>query len=156
MPSQTYAPSTQRKVSSGENVSTILRIDAGCSYLVLVWSHAEVLDSLSRVLWSSEEKGVASSWSSQRQLIKSQSLTTSSDNASTGCSSESESSNAELGDGQETVVISDGANNHNGLVVGLLGGVADDSGYRDRRSVNAGHKESAKNNLVEGGVGSAY
>lgn len=84
---------------------------------MLVGTETEVLESFSGVLWSAEEKGVASSWGTLSQLIQSQSLTTSCKNASTGGSGEAESSNAELWDGQETVVISDGTNDDNGLVV---------------------------------------
>jgi len=123
---------------------------------VLVGTKAKVLDGLSGVLGTSEEKGIASSRSSERQLIQSQSLSTCGKNASTSSCSESESSNAELGDGQETVVISDGANNNNGLVIGLLGGVRNNSRDGDGRSVDAGHEKSAENDLVEGGLGAAW
>jgi hypothetical protein len=50
-------------------------------------------------------------------LIQSQSLTSGSNNASTGSGGESESGNTELGDGQEAVVIGDSANDDNSLVV---------------------------------------
>lgn len=108
-----------------------------------------MLDSLSRVLGTSEEEGVASSRSSKGQLIEGQDLSTSSDDARTGGSSNAEGRNAKLGDSQETVVISDGADNHDGLVVRLLGGVGDDSGDRNRGSVDAGHKQAAEDDLVE-------
>jgi len=86
-------------------------------FLVLVRTETEMLDCLSGVLWSTEEKSVASSWGTLSQLIQSQSLTTSCKDASTGGSGEAESSNAELWDGQETVVIGDGTDNDNSLVV---------------------------------------
>lgn len=108
-----------------------------------------MLDGLSGVLGTSEEEGVASSRSTESQLIESQDLSTSSDDARTSSSSEAESRNAELGDGQQTVVIGNGANNYDGLVVGLLGGVRNDSGDRDRGSVDAGHKQAAEDDLVE-------
>jgi hypothetical protein len=126
------------------------------SYLVLVWAEAEVLDCLTGVLWSSEEQGVASSRSAESQLIQSQSLSSSSDDASTSSSSESESGNAELGDGQEAVVIGDGANDYNSALVILTGFVGNNSRDGDRGSVDAGHEESAENDLVERRVGSAY
>ncbi len=107
-------------MASVEIVSSISNIDHGPSYLMLVGSEAEVLNSLSGVLGSSEKESVASSGSSKGQLIQSQSLTSGSNNASTGSGSESESGDTELGDGQETVVIGNGANDDNGLVVGLL------------------------------------
>jgi len=109
-----------------------------------------VLDSLSGVLWSSEKESVASGRSPQGQLIQSQSLPTSRENACTSGCGESESGNAELGNSQETVVIGDCANNDNGLVVGLFGSVRNNSGDRDGWTIDAGHEESAENDLVEG------
>jgi hypothetical protein len=84
---------------------------------VLVWSEAEVLDSFSGVLGASEKQGVASSRSPESQLVQSQDLSSSSFNAGTSSSRESESGNTELGNLQEAVVISDSANNHDSLVV---------------------------------------
>jgi len=123
---------------------------------MLVGSEAEVLNSLSGVLGSSEKECVASSRSSKGQLIQSQSLTSGSNNAGTGSGSESESGYTELGDGQETVVIGNGANDDNGLVVGLLGGVRDDSRDGNGRSVDARHKKTAQDDLIEGRVGPAW
>jgi len=73
-------------------------------------------------------------------LIQSQSLSTSSENAGTSSGSESESSNAELRNGQETVVIGNSANDDHSLVVGFFGYVGNDSGDRYGRSVDARHK----------------
>jgi hypothetical protein len=119
---------------------------------VLVGSEAKVLDGFSGVLWSSEEEGVASGWGTESQLVQSQNFTTSSKDASTGGSSETEGSNADLGNGQETVVIGDSANNDDGSLL-LLSRLGSDSGDRDGRSVDTGHKESSQNDLVEGGIG---
>lgn len=116
---------------------------------MLVGTKAKVLDSLSGVLGTSEEEGVASGRGTESQLIESQNLPTSSNNTRTGGSSEAEGCNAELWNCQETVVIGDSANNDDGLVVRLLRGVRDDSGDRNWRSVDAGHKKAAEHNLVE-------
>jgi len=56
--------------------------------LVLVWSETEMLDSLSSVLWSTEEEGVGSGWGSQCELIESEGLTTGSENSGAGSSGE--------------------------------------------------------------------
>ena len=117
---------------------------------MLVWSETEMLDGLSGVLGSSKEKGVASSWGSQCQLIQSQNLSSCGNDAGTSSGSETESSNTKLGNGQQTVVVSNGSNNHYSLVVGLLGDVGNDSGDGDWGSVDAGHEESAEDDLVEG------
>jgi len=109
-----------------------------------------MLDSLTGVLWSSEEKSVASSWCSQGQLIKSQNLSTSSQNACASGSGEAQGSNADLWNSQETVVIGNGSNDDDGLVVGLLGCVRNNSGERHWRSVDARHEQATKDDLVEG------
>jgi hypothetical protein len=120
---------------------------------VLVGAETKVLDSLSGVLGSTEKERVATSGSPQGQLVESQSLSASGNDASTSGGSEAKGSNADLGDGQETVVIRDSANNDDGLVVGLLGDVCHYSGQRNWGSVDARHEETAQDNLVEGGVG---
>lgn len=88
---------------------------------MLVGTEAKVLDGLSGVLGASEEQGVASSGCTESKLVQGQGLTTSSQDTGPSSSSEAESSNAKLGDSQETVVIRDGTNDHDSLVVGLLG-----------------------------------
>ena len=108
-----------------------------------------MFDGLSGVLGTSEKEGVASGWGTESQLIEGQDFSTSGDNARASGSSEAEGRNADLGDGQETVVISDGTDNYDGLVVRLLRGVRNDSGDRDWRSVDAGHKKAAEDDLVE-------
>lgn len=117
---------------------------------MLVGSEAEVLNSLSGILWSSEEKGVASGRSSQGQLIQSQDLTSSSNDAGTSRGGEAKGGDAELGDSQEAVVIGDSAYDNDGLVVGFFRGIRNNSGDGDWGSVDAGHKKAAENDLVEG------
>jgi len=89
-----------------------------------VWTHAKVLDSLTGVLGTTEQEGVATSGGTESKLIESQSFTTGSKDASTGSGSESERSDAELGNRKQTVVIGDGADNNDGLALGTLLGVA--------------------------------
>ena len=114
-----------------------------------------MLECLSGVLWSSEEQGVASGGSAESQLIQSQGLTSSSNDAGTSSSSESESGNAELGDGQETVVIGDGTDDTTVRLSVLARLVSNNARDGDGWSVDAGHEEAAENDLVEGRVGSA-
>jgi len=144
--------------TSGPSASTSLLELASLGldvwFLVLVWSEAEVLDSFSGILWASEENGVAASWRSESQLIQCQNLTSGSKNAGTGGSGEAESSYANLGNGEETVVIGDSANDDNGSLL-LLGGLGSNSRDRDGGSVDAGHKKSAENDFVEGCFSSA-
>ncbi len=137
---------------SQQNVSSKLCI----THLVLVGTEAEMLDSLTRVLGTSQEKSVGSSWSSESQLVQSESFTSGCNNASAGSGSETEGRNTELGNGQEAVVISDGTDNDNSLVVGLLRCVRNNSRDRDGGSVDAGHEKAAEDDLVEGRLGTAY
>lgn len=125
-------------------------------YLVLVWAKTEVLDSLTGVLGTSEKQSVASSGRTESQLIQSQDLSSSGENAGASSGGEPESSDAELRDSQEAVVIGDGTNDHDGALIIITRSVGNDSGDRDWGSVDAGHEESAEDNLVEGGLGSAW
>ena len=126
------------------------------AYLVLVGTEAKVLDGLTGVLGSSEEQGVASGRGSESQLVQGQDLSSSSLDAGPSSSSEAEGRNTELGNGQEAVVISDSPDDHNGLVVGLLGCVGDNARNGDRWSVDTGHKKAAEDDLVEGRLGPAW
>ena len=123
--------------------------------LVRVWAKTEVLDSLTGVLWSTEEEGVASGWGAESELIQGEDLTTGSQDAGTGSGGEAERSNAELWNSQETVVVGDGTDDNNGLVVGLLRDVGNDSGERHWWSVDARHKQATEDDLVERGLGAA-
>ena len=114
-------------------------------------THAKVLDGLTGVLGTTEKDSVGTSGSTESKLIKGEDFTTSLEDAILGSLGETKSSNGELGDLQQARVVSDGTNNDNGLT--LLGlGVANNAGDRDGRSVNAGHKETLKNDLVEVGI----
>lgn len=123
---------------------------------MLVGTHAEVLNSLTSVLRSTEEEGVASGRSAESKLIQGEDLTTGGQDAGAGSGGEAEGGDAQLGDGQETVVVGDGADDDDGLVVGLLGDVGDDPGERHGGPVDAGHEEAAEDDLVEGRLGAAW
>lgn len=121
-----------------------------------MWAKAEMLDGLAGVLWPAEKEGVASSGSSQGQLIQGEDLATSSQDTGAGSSGEAEGSDAELWYGQKAVVISHGSNDNDGLVVRLLRDVGNNSGEGHRWPVDARHEQAAENDLVEGGLGAAY
>lgn len=124
---------------------------------MLVRAKTEVLDRLSSVLGSPNEKGVASSRRSQRKLVKSQSLASGCLDPGASGGRKPQSSNGELGDREKTVVISDGTNNDDGLVIVVgrvwVSTVLNDAGDRDRGPVNLGHEKTTENSLVEGTVG---
>jgi hypothetical protein len=123
--------------------------------LVLVGAESEVLDSLSAVLGSTEDQGVAASGSTESQLVEGDGLTTGSKNAGTGSGGEPKGGNGRLGERQETVVIGDGADNDDGALLALLVDVGNNAGQRDRGAVDLGHEQSSEDHLVESGIGSA-
>lgn len=122
---------------------------------MLVGTHAEVLEGLTGVLGTAEDQGVATGRSAESELVEGNGLTTSGDDAGTGGSGEAESSNGNLGEGKETVVVGDGADNNDGALLTLLVDVGDDTRERDGGAVDLGHEEASENNLVEGSVGTA-
>ena len=104
-------------------------------YLVLVGAEAEVLESLTGVLGATDQQGVAAGGGTQSQLVESQGLATSSDDAAAGGSGESQSGDGHLGDLEKTVVIRDGADNDDGLAL-LVADLALDAGQGNGRSVD--------------------
>lgn len=121
-----------------------------------VGTEAEVLNSLTGVLWSAEEEGVASGRGTESELIQGEDLAAGGQDAGAGSGGEAEGRDAQLGDGQEAVVVGDGADDDDGLVVGLLGDVGDDPGERHWGPVDAGHEQAAEDDLVEGRLGAAW
>jgi hypothetical protein len=167
---------TRPPASTGTLELAALALDVGL--LVLVGTHAEMLDGLTSVLGTTEKKGVGTGGEAGSNLVDGEDLTAGLLDAGTGGGSEAESRNGELGEVEETVVVGDGANDDNGLaLVGLrgvlVGSGRDDLGQADRYStvspsaivhvvsgrltgtVHLGHHKTAKDNLVEGRVGSA-
>lgn len=132
--------------------STWHRIKA---YLVLVGAHAEVLNGLTGVLGTAEQQGVAAGRGTQSELVQGEGLTTGGQDASAGSGGEAESSDAQLGDFEKTVVIGDGADNNDGLALLALG-LANNARDRDRGSVDTRHKEAAEDDLVERGLSTTW
>jgi hypothetical protein len=123
--------------------------------LVLVGAHAEVLDGLTRVLGAAEEEGVGTGGLLESQLVESDDLAAGSGDAGTGGGGDAESGNRDLGDGQEAVVVGDGANNDDGLLLVAVLEVGRDAGERDGRAVDAAHEQAAQDHLVEGRISAA-
>lgn len=129
--------------------------------LVGVRTEAEVLDGLTGVLGTAEEDGVGASGGAHGELIDGEALTTGGQDAGTGSCGETEGRNGELGNAQETVVVSDGANNDDGLARLLLGGVLVGDLTGDARdghgwAVDLAHHQAAEDDSVELGVGTAF
>lgn len=119
-----------------------------------------MLDGLTGVLGSSEEEGVGAGWRPDGKLVEGQALTAGLYDPGAGGSGEAESCNRQLGDLEEAVVIGDGSDNDNGLVLVALAGLLAGGGGNDardghRRTVDAGHEQTAEHGLVERRVGTA-
>lgn len=128
--------------------------------LVLVGSHAEVLDGLSGVLWSSQQNNIATSRGSHGKLIKCQAFTTGLLNSSSSSRCESESSDGELWNDLESVIVCDGADDCDSLaLIGLLSRLCADfavnAGDGHGRSVYSRHEQSLEDDFVEVGIGSS-
>lgn len=128
---------------------------ASSAYLVLVGTKAEMPDGLTGVLGTAEEEGVGASGFLEGKLVESESLASGSENARAGRSCEAEGSDVQLGDLEETVVVGDGANNDDGLLLVAVLDVGRNARERHGGTVDAAHKQPAEDNLVEGRVGTA-
>lgn len=129
--------------------------------LVLVRTHAEVLDCLSCVLGAAQQNDVAAGWVLHGQLIQGETLTAGLLDPGARSGGESEGCDVQLGDLEHAVVVGHGANYGDGLVgVGLLCTLArhfaGDAGDGHGRAVDAGHEEALEHDSVERSVGSAW
>lgn len=124
---------------------------------MFVRAKPEVLNRLPSILGPSDEECVAPSRRPQGKLIKSQSLASGCLDPGASSGSESQSGDGKLRDREETVIISDGADNDDSLIVVVgrvwVSTILDDTGDRDRGPVDLGHEETAENSLIEGAVG---
>jgi hypothetical protein len=142
-------------------ISPVRETEPQSSYLVLVGTKAEVLDRLTSVLGPSEKEGVGASRRAHRKLVESDGLATSLLDPRAGSRGEAQGRDGELGDLQQAVVISDRADDHDGLAFAglgalLVGSDADDARDGDGWAVYAGHKQAAEDGLVESRVGTAW
>lgn len=78
---------------------------------------AEESNTLTGILGATEEDGVASLRAAQGQLVKSDALTTSLNNSSSGSLGESEGGNGKLGNFQQARVISDSSDNNSDFAI---------------------------------------
>lgn len=116
-------------------------------------TEAEVLDGLTVVLGATQQQGVGAGGLLESELIEGQGAAASGKDARAGGGGESQGSDLHLGDLEQAVVIGDGADDNNRLLVVAVLQVGLDTGQGDGRAVDAGGKEAAQDNLVEGRVG---
>jgi len=119
-----------------------------------VGTEAEVLDGLTGVLGATEQQGVAASRGTESELVEGDGLAAAGLDAGTGGGGEAQSRDGHLGDLEKAVVIGDGTDNNNDLLLLALE-LASDAGDRDRGAVDARHEQAAEDDLVEVRVGTA-
>jgi len=121
-----------------------------------VGAETEVLESLAGVLGATEKEGVGTSGLLEGELVEGDGLAAGSGDAGTGGGGEAESRNVHLGDDEEAVVIGDGANNDDGLVLVAVLEVGGNARERHGGAVDARHEQAAEDNLVEGSISAAW
>ena len=114
-----------------------------------------MLDGLAGVLGTAEEEGVGASGLLKRQLVEGKRLAAGSEDARAGRGGEAQGSDVQLGDLEETVVVRDGADNDDRLLLVAVLDVGGDAGERHGRAVDAAHEQPAQDDLIEGRVGTA-
>lgn len=119
-------------------------------------AHAEVLEGLTGVLGAAEEQGVGTGGLLEGELVQGDGLAAGSGDAGAGGGGEAHGGDLHLGDLEQAVVVGDGADNDNGLLLVAVLEVAGNARQGDGGAVDAGHKEAAQDNLVEGRVGTAW
>lgn len=118
-------------------------------------TEAEVLNGLTGVLGATEKEGVGASGLLESELVEGQDLAAGSGDPGTGGGGDAEGGNLDLGDAEEAVVIGNGADNDDGLLLVAVLEVGRNAGQRDGGAVDAAHEQAAQDHLVEGSIGAA-
>lgn len=120
-------------------------------------TETEVTDSLAGVAGATEDNGVATGGGSAGELVEGDDLTASLQDAGLSTLGEAEGSNGDLLGGlHETVVVSDGTNDDDGLASSTRAGDSTrDAGDRHRGTVSLGEEELSQDDLVELGIRTA-
>lgn len=122
---------------------------------MLVGTHAEVADGLTGVLGTAEQQGVGTSGLLESQLVEGLDGAAGGNDASAGSGGETQGGDVHLGDLEQTDIVSDGADNDDGLLLVAVLEVGLDAREGDGGTVHAGHEETTQDDLVEGRVGTA-
>lgn len=119
-------------------------------------AETEVSNRLSGVAGTSEDQGVLTLGGSESQLVQGDGLTTGLDDLGLGTGSESQSGDGGLGELQQSVVVGNGTNNNDGLLVRTLAVEGSrDSSNGHGGSVDLRQEQRSQDDLVEGGVSSS-
>lgn len=119
-------------------------------------SDAKVLNGLTSILLAAEEHAAGAGGAALGELVESQALTASLDDAGTGSLGEAQGSDLHGGDLEEALVIGDGADDDgNGVLLGGNGKVLGHGAQGHGRAVNLAHTETLEDDLVEAGASTA-
>ena len=129
-------------------------LGSGVRLLVLVRTHAEVLDGLTGVPLAAEQDRVRAGWGTKGELVQSEDLTAGLQDALLGSSGEAEGGNGELRNLEQTDIIRDSADDHDdfGVTLGGIGGLLDNTGKGNRGTVDLGEEETVENRLPRNAV----
>lgn len=121
----------------------------GVWLLVLVGTHAEVLDGLTGVPLPAEEDGVRTGGRTKRELVEGENLTAGFQDTLPCRGGEPKGGNRELGDLKQTNIIRYGANSDNdlGVAVRRTLGLLDDAREGDRGAVGLGEEKAVEDRL---------
>lgn len=109
---------------------------------------AKVLDGLAPLLGAAQEDGAFAERRHEGQLVEREDLAAGIEDAGTGGLCDAQGGDGELGDGEQTHVVGDGADEH-GDLVGLVLEVLAQPGERQGRAVDLAHEQALEHDLVE-------
>lgn len=116
----------------------------------------KVLNSFTGISLTTDEDCVGTSGGTGSQLVKSQALSTSLDDAGTGSLGETQGGNLQASRNLSHALIIGNGTDHDGDGISLLSvHVLDNSGQGHGGTVDTGHAEALQDDLVEAGVGTA-
>ena len=126
-------------------------LGSGVRLLVLVRTHAEVLDGLTGVPLAAEQDRVRAGWGTKGELVQSEDLTAGLQDALLGSSGEAEGGNGELRNLEQTDIIRDSADDHDdfGVKLGGIGGLLDNTGKGNRGTVDLGEEKTVEDRLLK-------
>lgn len=130
-------------------LATSLGLGADVRSGVLAVDATEVLVDLAALTGTLEQNSLATGGALESELIEGHNLTSSLLDASTSGLSDVESSEGDLGDREDTLVISDGSDDNEDSLGGLTLGVRNDLLDGDGGTVVAGHNQATEDDLVE-------
>lgn len=130
-------------------LATSLGLGADVRRSVLAVDATEVLEDLAAVTGTLKQNSLATSGALERELIEGQDLAASLLDAGTSRLSDVESSDGDLGDREDALVISDGSDDNEDGIGSLALSMRSDLLEGDRGAVGAGHDQAAEHDLVE-------